>query len=252
MDHVRCSDEYLRSRRCSRTVTAVNDSSPTGHQHRTVLLSSNTARTAHRDVTDRLRAAILSGELAPGMHLVQSDLAKSMNVSVTPIREALRELNTQGLVEFDAFRGATVHRVSRVELDEVYELRRLLMPLAVRERVARITDAELDAAEVINSGMGPDLSDAEWVNANRDLHVALDGVSDRVHLREFLRRLSEISALYVGLSISAGNGRRARAVDDHRALIKAYRDRDAERVIAISLVHLSDTEQVARTALEQY
>jgi DNA-binding GntR family transcriptional regulator len=212
-------------------------------------LGLSTARTAHRDVADRLRQAIVSGLLPAGTHLVQADLAASLDVSVTPVREALRELENRGLVDFDAFRGATVHEVSLEELEEIYELRRVLIPLAIRERVATITDDELDQAEALMANMTLDVPDGQWVEDNRALHALLDGTPSQPHLRTFLRRLADISALYVGLSVNTDPERRQRARDDHRALIAAFRTRNADAVTAITLNHLNDTAAVAAGAL---
>jgi DNA-binding GntR family transcriptional regulator len=212
-------------------------------------LGLSAVRTAHRDVADRLRTAIISGALPAGTRLVQAELAATMNTSVTPVREALRELETQGLVDFDAFRGATVHAVSLAELEEVYALRRVLIPLAVRERVNTITDDQLDRADTIAKTMSVRSPDAQWVEANRELHRVLDGTSALPHLRAFLQRLSDLSALYVGVSVITDPERRRRARDDHRSLIAAYRARNADVVIAITLSHINDTATVAAMAL---
>ena len=214
-------------------------------------LGASTVRTAHRDVTDRLREAIVSGTLAAGTHLVQADLAAGLQVSVTPVREALRELESQGLVDFDPFRGATVHQVSLEELEEVYTLRRVLLPLAIRERVLTITSEELDQAEALTRRMTLTSPDAQWVEDNRSLHRLLDGVSGQPHLRAILRRLSDTASLYVGISVHSDRDRRRRAKDDHTSMVAAYRRRDADEVIAVSLRHLNDTAAVAAGALKE-
>jgi DNA-binding GntR family transcriptional regulator len=213
-------------------------------------LKASMVRTAHRDVTDRLREAIISGVLPAGTHLVQADLATQLQVSVTPVREALRDLSSQGLVDVDPFRGATVHKVSLAELEEIYQLRRLLIPMAIRERVQTITDAELDEAGQIVRRMTLTSPDAEWVENNRRLHKLLDGTSSQPHLRAILQRLADISSLYVGLSVHTDPARRRRARDDHRALVNAYRARDAEQVIEIAISHINDTAAVAAQALQ--
>lgn len=212
-------------------------------------LGSSTVRTAHRDVTERLRDAIVSGVLPAGTRLVQADLAASLAVSVTPVREALRELESQGLVDFDPFRGATVHQVSLAELDEVYEIRRALIPIAARERVRTITDEEIAEAEAVVSRMTLRVSDTRWVEDNRLLHRLLDGTSGQPHVRAIMRRLADVSSLYVGISVNTDPARRRRARDDHKALVKAYRRRDADQVTAISIRHINDTAAVARAAL---
>ncbi|SNQ45415.1 Putative GntR family transcriptional regulator (modular protein) [Frankia canadensis] len=214
-------------------------------------LGRSGVRTAHRDVADRLRHAIVSGTIAAGTHLVQAELANTLNVSVTPVREALRDLENEGLVDFDPFRGATVHAVSLDELEEIYELRRVLIPLAIRERIHTITDEELDEAERLTDQMTLDVDDAQWVEANRALHTLLDGASNLPHLRRFLRRLADISALYVELSVTTDPERRRRARNDHKALIAAYRTRNAEAVTAITTRHLNDTAAVAAAALKE-
>jgi DNA-binding GntR family transcriptional regulator len=213
-------------------------------------LGASTVRTAHRDVTERLRDAIVSGVLPAGTRLVQADLAASLAVSVTPVREALRELESQGLVDFDPFRGATVHEVSLAELEEVYELRRALIPVAAAQRVRTITDAEIDEAEAVVARMTLRVSDTRWVEDNRLLHRLLEGTSES-HLGIIMRRLSNVSALYVGISVTTDPARRRRARDDHRALVKAYRRRDAAEVTAISLRHIADTAATAAAALTE-
>jgi DNA-binding GntR family transcriptional regulator len=210
---------------------------------------SSSVRTAHRDVTERLRQAIVSGVLPAGMRLVQAELATDLNVSITPVREALRELEGQGLVDLDPFRGATVHEVSLAELNEIYALRRALLPLAVNERISTITDDELRRAEEIVARMTAQTASARWVEESQALHRLLDGTSTQTHLRTMLCRLSDVSSLYVGMSLDPGPSHMRRSRADHKALIKAYRRRNAEEVIAISLRHLDDTLAATAKAL---
>lgn len=214
-------------------------------------LGKGSVRTAHRNVTDRLREAILSGNLRAGTHLVQAELARSLEVSVTPIREALRQLESEGLIDFDPFHGATVHEVSVEELHEVYELRSLVLPLAIRERVRSVSQAELDEAEEIVETMASTTSDERWIDLNRRLHQLLDGEPQKPHVRAVLRRLTDISALYVGVSVGVDPARRERAELDHRKIIDAYRREDTDQVIEIYLHHLKDTASVASRALTQ-
>lgn len=203
-------------------------------------------RTAHRDVTERLREAILTGELQTGTHLVQSELALGLEVSVTPVREALRELESQGLVDSDAFRGSAVHQVSLAELQEIHELRRLLIPTAVRERVTTVTDAEITEARAVLAQMTPDLPNRAWVERARTVRRILEGTSTRRNLRAILRRLSDVSELYAGLARHS-EGERQEVLEDHQALVRAYADRDAGRILLIELRRLD--EATRRTAI---
>src|SRR5687767_15583832 len=104
-------------------------------------------RTAHEFVKDSLRRAILRGDLSGGARLIQADLAAMLNVSTTPVREALRDLATEGLITLDRHRGGVVRELNWQEMEAIRLIRHQLEPLAVRLVVENITDAELDEAE---------------------------------------------------------------------------------------------------------
>jgi DNA-binding GntR family transcriptional regulator len=212
-------------------------------------LDASTAPTAHRAVIDELRRAMLSGLLPPGTRLVQAELARSLEVSVTPVREALRDLVAEGLVDFDAFRGATVHAPSLAELEEIYEIRTLLTPPAVRESIARITDAEIDEAEALVAQMEATTDHAAWVDLNRQFHHLLTAAARRSHLQDVINRMSDLSSLYVAVSLGNSAGPRRRGDRDHAALTRAYRRRDVDRAVAISIKHIDQTLNDARRAI---
>jgi DNA-binding GntR family transcriptional regulator len=214
-------------------------------------LGGDQIRTAHSAVKTRLRRGIISGEIPAGTRLVQADLAKMLAVSVTPVREAIRDLVSEGIVDFDQFRGATVHLPSVAELDEVYELRRLLVPEAVRSGVAEITRDELARASELAAEMKAISSPAAWIDLNRRFHAVLDGASRRPHLQDFLARLADISALYVGVSIGGNEGRRGRADRDHMQMVDMYARGDESGAVEVALFHLEDTVEVARAFVRQ-
>jgi len=90
---------------------------------------------------ERLRSAIFQGKFAPGERLVISTLAEQLGVSATPLREALRRLSSEGLVELHAHGSARVAQVDLHEATEIYELRRVLEPMALERAVAKGDDA---------------------------------------------------------------------------------------------------------------
>ena len=214
-------------------------------------LGPSPIRTAYTTVTDRLRKAIISGELAGGTRLVQTELAQSLSVSVTPVREALRNLMSEGLVDYSPFHGATVHRTSRAELEDIYELRSVLIPLAVREGINNITADELDTAEELARRMEAEADPIAWVELNREFHKVFYVASQRPKVYELLVTLADLSSLYVGLSISGDAERRARGDDDHAKIIRTYRAGDVKAATEITLVHNLDTLEVARAMLDE-
>ncbi|MGB3483180.1 MAG: GntR family transcriptional regulator [Mycobacterium sp.] len=214
-------------------------------------LTSTPIRTAHVTVTDRLRTAIISGELPGGTHLMQAELAQRLSVSVTPVREALRNLMSEGLVDYSAFHGATVHQTTRAELEDVYELRSVLIPVAVREGIRHITTEELDAAEILAHRMEAATDPAEWVELNREFHKIFYVASRRPKLYSILTTLADLSSLYVGVSISGDAERRARGDADHLLILQTYRAGDTERAIEITVAHNLDTLEAARASVDQ-
>jgi DNA-binding GntR family transcriptional regulator len=196
--------------------------------------------TAHSSVTELIRLAIMSGELAAGTRLVQAELAQRLQLSTTPIREALRDLTTEGLVDFDPYRGALVHAPSGEELLSVYEMRRVLVPLSIRRGVARITDEELAEARKLFEQLSTTSVRTEWVELNRRFHRTLDIASGSPPLISVLGRLADLAALYVNISVQSEDKRQV-ANAEHERLLEAYELRDADKAESEMLAHLKAT-----------
>ncbi|GAB4237933.1 MAG: GntR family transcriptional regulator [Elainellaceae cyanobacterium] len=208
------------------------------------------SRTTQASVTEYLRQAILSGELPAGTRLVQSELAEVLNVSVTPIREALRELSTQGLIDLDAFRGAVVHTPTLTELEEIFEVRTVLLPFSIRKGVEQITSQELDQAEAILAQMEAETQQTRWIELNRQFHGLLYRANSNSKLRDILQQLSDIAAIYINLSFAQTPLQQESADREHRMILNAYRQKDVEQAIAITLNHINSTLEAARKALQ--
>jgi DNA-binding GntR family transcriptional regulator len=108
-------------------------------------LTLSVRRSLSADVVDLLRAALVRGAFAPGEHLNEAALAEKLGVSRGPIREALVELEREGLVTLERHRGARVTRLSQNDIVEIYELRKALERLAVERAVTYATDADFAA-----------------------------------------------------------------------------------------------------------
>ena len=95
-------------------------------------------------ISESLRRAIILDQLPGGTRLVQADVAKRMGVSVTPVREALRGLASEGLIDFDRYQGAIVHRPTEEEFREIDEMRCALEPIAVERAVSWMAEHGID------------------------------------------------------------------------------------------------------------
>jgi|SRR5665213_583025 len=203
----------------------------------------------HMVVRDRLKSLILRGELAAGMRLHQANLARSLGVSVTPVREALRDLAAVGLVDFDPFLGAVVHEPTAKELQDIYDIRDHLASLAIQRGVVNIRKAELAEASRLLVLMD-DESDAErWGERNREFHSIIDGACRNLQLTKILSRLHDASAIYVYFSMHYFPY--SNANDDHRRLLQAYERGDAEEALAITRAHMKGTLDAAIRHLEE-
>jgi DNA-binding GntR family transcriptional regulator len=199
----------------------------------------------------RVRGLILSGELAPGAVLPQASLARTIGISTTPLREALRRLKQEGLVELDAHKDARVRPLDATEARDLLELRRSLDPLAASLAAERRTDADLDAVRAALDGLealdtSPSLAQLE---SHHRFHAAIHRASHNALLIDVLDGLWVKTDRYRRHGLEAGRTeeeRHARATE-HRLLFEAVRDGAAETAAELMHRHV-ETSLGARSA----
>lgn len=213
------------------------------------LRTRNLGRSLAERIAAELRDAILTGEIGPGAKLNQLRLAEQLNVSTTPIREALRLLASQGLVRIDTYSGATVPVPSLDELTSLYRIRLALCPLVAQCVALRTTEDQLERARVANRQLLVASDDSTWLEANHRLHSALDeGIGDR-RLSQLWCELSAVSSIYVTLSLSYRADARQGAHDEHARLIDAYQHGDPVSIEQVLVEHLTHTYEGCRDAM---
>ena len=201
-------------------------------------------RTSLRErVAESLRAALVSGRMAPGTTYSIPALAEQFGVSATPVREAMLDLVNEGIMSAVPNKGFRVVELSDAELDQITELRRLLevptvgdlagaIDRAAVRRLRSLADAVSDAArrgDVVG-----------YVEADRELHLALLAEAGNPRLVEMVGRLRDQSRLY-GLEQLAADGVLVDSAAEHMRLIDALESGDrraAERVMAHHLDHV--------------
>jgi DNA-binding GntR family transcriptional regulator len=161
---------------------------------------------AHELARETLRQAILRGQLPGGARLVQADLAAHLRISTTPVREALRDLATEGLIVLDRHRGGLVRELSRSEMEDIAMLRGLLEPTAVSMAVERISEAELDRADALCREMAHEVEVGKWLELNRKFHyifhAALVKAARARDKEQAIRIQASHVSLHVGMEIS--------------------------------------------------
>jgi DNA-binding GntR family transcriptional regulator len=208
-------------------------------------------RTLTDHITAQLQEAILSGDLQPGQRLVIRELKERFGVSHIPIREAIRRLETDGLVCSVPQRGAVVAGVSLGELQEVYDLRRLLEVQVSRQALAQASAERVDALTASLQEMDSALEAGDFETftlENRQFHrIMLEPALTPVTAR-ILRLLWQASDRYVQLGLSVANtGQRGQ--EEHRRMLAAYRAGDDAALAAETERHLASTEKAVRAHL---
>jgi DNA-binding GntR family transcriptional regulator len=198
-------------------------------------------KSSHEVVRNAVRRAIVSGALPGGSRLIQAELASQLGVSATPVREALRELASEGLVEFDRYRGAIVHETTADELRQIYAMRIALEPLAVARATGNLPDEDVVHARQLIAQMAATDDIPTFVELNREFHALLTEASRSRHMIAILRTLRDASALYVRESFLNRSDLMRTSNDEHAALLDAMVSGDAERATEISAAHFRNT-----------
>ncbi len=202
-------------------------------------MGSRTRVTAHEFVRETLREGILNGTLPGGTRLVQANLAAQLQVSTTPIREALRDLASEGQIELDAHRGATVHQISNDELEEIYELRMMLEVMAMRRAAERITPKQLERVRTVFDAMQAAPQSANWVMLNRDFHMTIYEAANSPRLLGILRTLLDTSVMYVSAALESAPNIREQAGIDHKNIVEVLVQHDVEGAVRAIQDHLN-------------
>jgi len=203
-------------------------------------------------VLRKLRGAILAGRFEPGQRLLERDLVERMGVSRTPIREALRKLELEGLVTTVPYRGPVVTRPTVDDARAVYEVRAALEGQAVALFTQRTTDSGIEQlrAHVAAAERAVRRSNAQGVlNANNAFHDVLASGCGNALLQSMLTNLRDRIVLLRVESLSYP-GRRPRSVAEHRAIVRMIARRDADGAKRLTEQHIMHAWRAARAQLE--
>jgi DNA-binding GntR family transcriptional regulator len=197
-----------------------------------------------------IRERILSARIPPLSPIRQDALAEELGISKIPLREALARLEQHGLLQSHPNRGFVVPALTATEAEEVFALRLKIEPEAAAYASQQANEAEravaasaLTALENATGGDGRAL-----VLLNRAFHLALVRPGGRHVTSQLIERLHVLAERYVHKHLEPA-GRHARAHREHRALLKAWMARDAERVSTLLVAHIAVTLDDLRTQL---
>jgi DNA-binding GntR family transcriptional regulator len=207
-------------------------------------------RYLHDEVADRLRELILSGELEPKARIAELELCERFGTSRTPLREAIKILSSEGLVELLPNRGARVASLSAAEIDEMIEVVAGLEAVAAELACQRAEEGEIAALLVDTEAMSEAWrarDETAYFTLNRAIHEGLMAAA----------RNAALSGIYASLSSRIQRMRYtahkteeqwSRAMGEHREMMRLLRARDGERLAALMKLHIrGKAEVIARS-----
>ncbi len=185
-------------------------------------------KTISQQVYERLRDEVLTGSLHPGVWLREQDIASAWSVSRTPVREAVRRLAHDGLVESSPNRGVRVRELSPEDVSEVYELRELLEGLAARRAAERAEARDVERLHALLDFIDtlPASEPAAHIRADEEFHDAVVAVSGNEALHDLTRRLYGRVARAKVVSRDENTNVRTRA--QHHAILAAIAAHDPD------------------------
>jgi DNA-binding GntR family transcriptional regulator len=189
-------------------------------------------------VRETLRAAILRGDLPGDTRLVKTEIAASLGVSTTPVREAMRDLASEGLVTLDSHRVVTVRKLDWDEIIEIIEIRRSLERLAIERSMANLTQSELDVARRLAGEMREEHDLGSWVHLNTEFHSVFHRATTTSRLDNILVSLERAGGVFVAQAQRLHPEIREKALLDHDSVVQAYAEGDAERAFQIQHRHV--------------
>lgn len=193
-------------------------------------------------ITDILREAILAGELRGGVQLKQEELASHFKVSMSALREALKNLEAEGLVDFYPNRGAVVSELSVEGAREIFDIRLFLELGALELAIPNLTEANLTEAENILREADAEMESARWGRLNWRFHEILYQAAGRAKLMDLIRNMHNNVERYMRLYLSTMNCQK-KSQAEHRALLQACMERDVKEAQEILRRHMTDASK---------
>lgn len=199
----------------------------------------------YNSLLGKLQKDILTGKLKPGEKLTEQNLCKTYGVSRTPVREALRQLETDGLVENILNRGAFVIGMTDQDYEDMFELRKAYEIQAVKWAIERITEEEMDKLEETFEFM-------EFYTLRNDIEKMLtinNGFHQVIYEASHNRRLQKLLSSYQtflkykGMDSVYDDNYLSIVLEEHRAIFKAFKDKDVKAGALAMEVHINRAKE---------
>ena len=190
-----------------------------------------------------LLGEIRSGNLPGGTHIAAETVAQTLGLSRMPVREALRQLASEGFVTLRSNRGALVTPLGAAEISELYEMRAALEGLAMRSVAERIDAPGLSEAEIALERLSRARHDVDWfVQAHDQFHDALTRYCNRPRLVAEIERIRSTTEPYLRITLRMSPTAISNTVREHTDVLEAVRSGDPDRAEKAMRQHILDSD----------
>lgn len=207
-----------------------------------------------RDIAyEQLKHAIITGAIPAGSRIVETVYADQLHISRTPLREALRKLERDGLVEYVLHRGVVVRAFTINDIDEIFTIRNAMMMLILPSVVENVTDEALGHLRDILKEMDVAQEKAD-VNAlaihNRAFHGTIEHLSNKLRILRVIDSQEEYITRFSALAI-ASIVRRSSAHQEHHQMLELLEKRDLEGLKTLTQHHLEESKETCLKAVAE-
>ena len=196
-------------------------------------------KTRTQAVVEVLRERILSGYIKAGEPLRQSAIAEQLNVSRIPVREALVQLEAEGLVKFEAHKGATATELSVEQVTELFELRAMIETDLLAKTIPNLREEDFKKADSVLAQLALKLEDsvAIWSELNTQFHTCLYEAANKPHTLEVVHGLNNNCDRYIRLQLLLTGGIPT-AEREHRELFELCKNKDIDKATQLLREHI--------------
>jgi DNA-binding GntR family transcriptional regulator len=193
-----------------------------------------------------LHRGIVSGAIPGGTRLVQSVIARELAVGTRQVREGLSDLAAEGLVRIDGKGAAVVRELCQSDLEDIYQIRILLEPVAAARGASLATEETMLRAAALLAAMKSETDAGRWADLDAAFHCVIGGPDNSPRLTGMLENLRELSARYVRHSIAAAAGRIHESNAEHEEIMRTVLAGDPMAAADATLRHLDGTVRALR------
>ena len=205
-------------------------------------------------VVETLREKILSGEIKAGQPLRQAALAEELNVSRIPVREALLQLEAEGLVTFEPHKGATATELNASQVDELFELRAMLEGDLLASSIPNLSSEKLaeatDILAKLNKALGKENAANTWSELNSSYHNCLYSGANRPQTQDLVNTLNKNADRYIRMHLLWAGGI-SKAESEHNELLDLCKARNVEKAVAVLKQHILGSRDEIKAFLSE-